>query len=141
MLTNISSPRYTKNNTAIDVQAAMPDGTRIAFTASPDDATDYGQIIYRDALNGVYGPIAPYVEPAKPKVLSVSARQMRLELLVRGLLPEVESAVKIMGAEVQIEWEYATVIERANVFVAAMAQHFGMSESDLDSVFEQAALR
>lgn len=141
MLTDISSPRYTKNNTAIDVQADMPDGTRITFTASPDDVMDYGPAIYQNALDGAYGPIAPYVEPPSPKVSSATARQMRLELLARGLLPEVESAVKTMGAEVQIEWEYATVIERANVFVAAMAQHFGMSESDLDSVFEQAALR
>lgn len=141
MLTDISSPRYTKNNQAIDVQADMPDGTRITFTASPDDVEAHGSIIYRDALNGVYGLIAPYVEPPSPKVSSTTARQMRLELLARGLLPEVESAVKTMGAEVQIEWEYATVIERGNVFVAAMAQHFGMSEADVDAVFEQAALR
>lgn len=141
MLTNISSPRNTKNKSAIDVDADMPDGTRITFTATPNDITEYGPKIYYDALSGAYGAIAPYVEPAKPKVLSVSARQMRLELLARGLLAEVETAVKSMGAAVQIEWEYATIIERDNVFVAAMAGHFGLSEMDVDAIFEQAALR
>ena len=141
MLTNISSPRYTRNNAAIDVEANMPDGTRVTFTASSEDVTEHGPAIYQNALDGAYGDIAPYAGHPTLKWLPVTARQIRLELLTRGLLSEVEAAVKGAGAEVQIEWEYATVIERSNLFVAAMTQHFGMSESDLDSIFEQAALR
>ena len=141
MLTNISSPRYTRNNSAIDVEASMPDGRRVTFTASSEDVTEHGPVIHQNALDGAYGTIAPYVEHPTLKVLLVTARQMRLELLMRGLLSEVGAAVKGVGAEMQIEWEYATVIERSNAFVAAMAQHFGMSDSDLDCIFEQAVLR
>ncbi|EBX5572435.1 hypothetical protein DSN37_20625 [Salmonella enterica subsp. enterica serovar Kuessel] len=38
-------------------------GEKVVFTASETDVMSYGRELYRNALNGDYGEIAPYVAP------------------------------------------------------------------------------
>ncbi|EBF8121247.1 hypothetical protein D5835_23590 [Salmonella enterica subsp. enterica serovar Aba] len=38
-------------------------GEKVVFTASETDVMSYGRELYRNALNGDYGKIAPYVAP------------------------------------------------------------------------------
>lgn len=77
-------------------------------------------------------PADPVVAPI-PSV--VSMRQARLALLQAGKLDDIEAAVAQLGASAQIEWEYAQTVERSHPLV----QSLGMSDTELDALFTQAA--
>lgn len=79
----------------------------------------------------------------KPVVVpsSVTMRQARLQLLTMGLLDNVNVAVQSLSPVAQIEWEYATQVNRDSDFVAQMAALLEMSEADLDDFFMEAAQR
>ena len=70
---------------------------------------------------------------------TVTMRQARLALLGAGLLSTVETAIAGAGAAAAIEWEYAGDVQRASGLVPAMATALGMSETQIDALFVQAA--
>jgi len=72
------------------------------------------------------------------KVKSVSMRQARLQLLALNKLTTVNSAISTMSEAAQIEWEYATDVQRTNPLVPAMAALLGWSSTDTDSYFAEA---
>ena len=78
---------------------------------------------------------------AKPPVpQSVTMRQARLALLRAGLLDQVDTAIAAIPDPAQrraaeIEWEYATVIERNSSLVAALSAQLGLDAATLDSLF------
>lgn len=74
-----------------------------------------------------------------PPPQSVSMRQARLQLLALGSLATVNGAIATMPEAAQIEWEYATEVERTNPLVPALVQLLGWSESDTDLYFTEAA--
>lgn len=83
---------------------------------------------------------APYVAPPAPPVMAVTARQARLALLQAGLLAHVEVAVAgSPDPAVAVEWEYATTIERDSPLVASIGGALGMTEQQIDGLFEAAA--
>ena len=82
--------------------------------------------------------VAPYTEPVPQQV---TMRQARLELLERGLLDDVEAAIAAAGRAAQIEWEYATTVERGHPVIAAVQQQQGLSDADMDDLFREAAKR
>lgn len=73
-------------------------------------------------------PLSTYVPP------SVTARQARLALLEAGLLDDVELIVKNESRVVQLEWEYATYIERDNLLLKLL----NISEEQIDQLFIRA---
>lgn len=82
----------------------------------------------------------PPPEVAPPAVpASVTARQARLALHAAGLLDQVEAAVAAAGGATQIEWEYATTIERASPLLAAISGGLGLTAEQVDALFSQAA--
>ena len=78
---------------------------------------------------------------AKPPVpQSVTMRQARLALLGIGLLDDVDAAIAAIPDPVQrkaaqIEWEYATVIERNSSLVTVLSAQLGLDAATLDSLF------
>lgn len=81
-----------------------------------------------------------------PVPVSVTKRQLRLELLSRGLLAQVVPAIQAAldgDAETAalIEWEDASVFERAHPLVAAIGQALGQSPAQMDAIWRAAALR
>lgn len=74
---------------------------------------------------------------------SVSMRQAQLALLDAGLLDEVEAAIAALPepqrTRTQIEWNRGGVVERNAPTVALLAAATGLSEAQLDTLFEQAA--
>lgn len=64
----------------------------------------------------------------------VSAKQIRLALLQRNLLDDVEELFKSDRA-LEIDWTYATSFLREGPVVKAIATAFKMSEQDLDNFF------
>lgn len=84
-------------------------------------------------------PSPPPAEPA-PGLL-VTMRQARLALLAAGLLDAVEAAVGRAERPVQIEWEYATVVERNSPLVVTIAAGLGLDAAAIDALFADAAAR
>ncbi len=78
---------------------------------------------------------------AKPPVpQSVTMRQARLALLGIGLLDDVDAAIAAIPDPVQrkaaeIEWEYATVIDRNSSLVTVLSAQLGLDAATLDNLF------
>lgn len=82
----------------------------------------------------------PSVEPVPD---AVSMRQARLALLKAGLLSQVNTAVANMpGAEgdaARITWEFASEVRRSDVLLAQLTDALGLTDTQLDDLFRQAA--
>ena len=77
----------------------------------------------------------------KPEIATITMRQCRLELNARDLLDDVESAIAQQPKPVQIEWEYATQVDRGSDLVAQLAALLGFDNQDVDQFFEEASQR
>lgn len=78
-----------------------------------------------------------YSDELKRASLSpLSARQVRLILTQFGYRAQVESAISMATQDVQDEWNYANEFERASPVLNGMAQMLGLSDSDIDLMFE-----
>lgn len=51
---------YNSDSTTIDMEINHPNFGWIPFTASPNDIEEHGKAIHQAAINGQFGPIAPY---------------------------------------------------------------------------------
>lgn len=89
-----------------------------------------------DAYNGTQftAPTPVVVVP-----IEISARQARLALLGAGLLADVDTAIAAMPSpdkeQAQIEWQYATTINRNHPFVVNLGAALGLSNAQLDDLF------
>jgi hypothetical protein len=72
-----------------------------------------------------------------------TARQIRLALVDAGLLDSVQTAFEDLSeplkTKAQIEWEYATEIEKNSPLIQALYPKLGLTEDDLDDLFVAAA--
>ena len=80
----------------------------------------------------------------RPVPQQVTMRQARLALLGAGLLDDVDAAIAAIPDPVQrkaaqIEWEYASTVERQSPFVQQLAAGLGLSAEQMDDLFVQAA--
>jgi len=94
---------------------------------------------------GAFGP-PPEAEPLLPVVPDISARQLRLWLLAQGVaLVTIDDAIAALPeAErepARVEWEYATVYQRAHPLIALLAPVAGLMTAEaIDDAFRAAAL-
>ena len=84
--------------------------------------------------------IAAYVEPEVSVIIpnSITMRQTRLYLLSLNLLDEVESFVSQNKAW-QIEWEYASEVQRTNQLIVAMQQELELTNQQVYEMFLEAS--
>lgn len=63
VFSTVSNPRWANaEHTAVDVivtLASMP-GVSVGFTATPTDPEAHGRHVYEQAIQGAYGPVAPF---------------------------------------------------------------------------------
>ena len=52
-----------------------------------------------------------------------------------GLLDTVNAGMAGMGQAAQIEWEFASEVQRSNPLIGAMAAALGMTDAQLDDLF------
>ena len=84
-------------------------------------------------------------DPPPPVIITVvTMRQARLALLQSNLLFQVEAAIAAIEdagqrQAVQIEWEYAAEVNRAHHWVQSLATALGLTEKQLDDLFNLAA--
>lgn len=114
----------------------------------PEAQAAYPQAVCIEATSGSIGWLwdgatltAPPAPPAPPKPIptSVTMRQARLALLAVDLLDDVEAAVAAAGRAAQIEWEYATDVQRSHPLIAAVQAAKGLSNADVDALFVAAS--
>lgn len=75
-------------------------------------------------------------EPQEPGVpFSISPRQARLALDEAGLLELAEEKLSQADKKAQIEWEYATSIERGSALIATFGSILGLSDEQIDELF------
>ena len=90
-------------------------------------------------VNGKF--VAPIPEQTQinniPRI--VTMRQARLALLYNKDLQRVDTIIKGSPEAVQIEWEYATNVDRDSDLVKGLAVVLGYSETTLDQLFSRAA--
>lgn len=64
-------PRYVNaQGTLIDLTLTHPVFGEIPFTASPEDVEEHGRDLFARAVAGEFGPVAEYVAPPEPPVVS-----------------------------------------------------------------------
>jgi hypothetical protein len=73
-----------------------------------------------------------------PVITVISMRQARLQLLAMDLLDAVNTQISTMSQAAQIEWEYATEVQRSNPLVSALQTALSMTDSDMDLFFSDA---
>jgi len=75
-------PKYANfDGTAVDLIIAHPELGTLPFTASSDDTEPLGQSLHARAMNGDFGPIAPYDGPSPQEVLADQMRTLRNQKL------------------------------------------------------------
>lgn len=82
--------------------------------------------------------------PALPVVpASITPRQARLALLDAGMLTSVDAALASLPepqkTSAQIEWEYATSVERNSPLVESLGSALGLTSTQIDGLFIQAS--
>ncbi len=86
----------------------------------------------------VVAPPPPVIIPAQ-----VSMRQARLALLQGGLLTTVNGAIAAMtgiqGQTTQIEWEFASTVDRKSPLLAQLSTSLGWTSAQLDTLFTLAS--
>lgn len=74
-----------------------------------------------------------------PVPQSITPRQVRLLLLQKGLLANVEAMIAQQDQATQITWQYATEFKRDNLLLAELAANLGLSAAEIDQFFIEAA--
>ncbi|WP_245472729.1 hypothetical protein [Mesorhizobium sp. M7A.F.Ca.MR.148.00.0.0] len=133
------NPAYNVSGT-IDMEIETPDFGWIPFTASPNDATDYGPALYAAAVAA--GNVAPYVAPVVVPVVpdSVSARQFHVQLGIAGLRDQVSGWIAAQSVEVQDSFEYSGSFLRSEPMMASGFTELGYTSAQIDAFFTAAAL-
>ena len=80
---------------------------------------------------------------ARRALMVVTMRQARLALLQQGLLASIQPAIDSLDephrSGANIEWEYSQTVERTRPFVLTLGEALGLTDDDLDALFELAA--
>ncbi len=134
-------PARTEPGAVTDVGIKCHSYADVQMQMLRDDALALGTPLdeYEDMIALVESKIVPYVPPPTPVPQSVSMRQARLALLGAGLLDDVEAAVAQADRAVQIEWEFSGELRRDWPTLILLAGALGLSDTQLDTLFTQAA--
>lgn len=110
-------PKYNSSGT-IDLVVEHPTHGEIPFTASPTDSEAHGRELYARAMDGEFGPIAPYVAPvpvpptqaqinaaAEREIqrLSIAAIPMLIEQMAATATGQAKAALLQMDADIKVE--------------------------------------
>lgn len=115
--------------TATDVVIRTTDNAYI-----PLDPANRDRAVY-EAWKDAGGVPDPYVLPISDTPRSCTPRQARLALLHANLLDQVEALVAATGGVTKITWEYASVFERGDPMLSAIASSLNLTDAQIDDLF------
>ena len=131
----------------IDRASVRPARAVASGYGTPDDeaairALEEEAIALRAELRA-YLPPYPAPAPATIKPMRVTARQAQLALLEAGFLDDVEAIIDALPAnvraQVRIEWDRATHVERGSTVTQMVATALGLTAAQVDDLFVAAA--
>lgn len=136
-ITTPSVPAYTPPDVVTDVQIKCHSYADVQMQMLRDDAAAFATPLteYEVLIAEVEAAIVPYVAPPPVIPQSITMRQARLALLGAGLLDTVNAGMAGMSQAAQIEWEFASEVQRSNPLIGAMAAALGMTDAQLDDLF------
>ena len=136
-ITTPSVPAYTPTDVIVDVNIKRHNYLDVQIQMLRDDAAAFATPLteYEVLIAEVEAAIVPYVPPPPVIPQSITIRQARLALLGAGLLDTVNAGMAGMGQSAQIEWEFASEVQRSNPLIGAMAAALGMTDAQLDDLF------
>jgi hypothetical protein len=122
----------------------QPDGWRLEPTDGYIPVSDEVYQLASDnptwVWNGTTMVAPPVPLPPSPYIpTSVTMRQARLQLNVLGLYTAVNNAISGMSLAAQIEWDYASSIDRANPLTRQIIGSLGWTEQQADEYFTAAS--
>lgn len=123
----------------------LTDGSKVTaaqFKAQNKNVQYAGEFPSTGYLESIGAAIVNVEVPAPiPRV--VTMRQARLALLQQGLLANIQPAIDALDephrSGANIEWEYSQTVERTRPFVLTLGEALGLTDDDLDALFELAA--
>ncbi|NLT24661.1 MAG: hypothetical protein GXX82_16585 [Syntrophorhabdus sp.] len=71
------------------------------------------------------------------RVTSLTMRQARLQMLAMGVLSQVEAAIAQAGQVAQIQWEYATTVDRDNTLFQSIKTALGFTDEQEEAFFNE----
>lgn len=83
--------------------------------------------------------VAAFLNPPPPPIESVSARQFKLQLLLAGILDEVDAWIASQSKAVQIAYEYSGTFVRTEPMMAAGFAAMGFTAQQIDDFFASAS--
>lgn len=95
-----------------------------------------------DAFNGLENGVWVIRTPVPPPTIpySVAPRQVRLLLLQRSMLADVEAMIAQQDEATRITWEYALEFRRDDPLLNQLAENLGLAQEDIDQFFIDANL-
>lgn len=94
---------------------------------------------YGDLFSGVIDDAYVIRKPAPSIVpISVTPRQVRLLLLQKNMLSNVEAMIAQQDEATRITWEYATAFYRDDPLLNQLALNLNLSQEELDQFFIEA---
>lgn len=75
----------------------------------------------------------------QPVPSKVEMRQARRILAREGLLASVNSLIEQLDEETQVEWEFASSVERNHALIALVKSNLGFTDEQIDMLFIQAS--
>ena len=123
----------------------LTDGSQVTaakFKAQNKNVQYAGEFPSTDYIESI-GAAIVNVEVPTPIPQVVTMRQARLALLQQGLLASIQPAIDALDephrSGANIEWEYSQTVERTRPFVLTLGEALGLTDDDLDALFELAA--
>lgn len=83
-------------------------------------------------------PDAPQ-DASKPRT-TLTMRQARLYLQQTGLLEQVDALISTLDTAAQIEWQYSATVEISSPIVQFMRAQLGLSDEQVQTMFNEAGL-
>ncbi|MFQ0815391.1 hypothetical protein AVM02_02510 [Brucella anthropi] len=137
----IESARYSEQGSIL----AIIDGEEMTV---PDDMANRHRAMLAE-WEAEGNIISPYVEPAltpeekRERMPNLTARQLRLGLLHLGKLDGVSIAISALPepekSQAQIEWDFASEFRRLHPLIVQLIPILGLTDEQVDPVWEQFA--
>ena len=112
-------------------------GGKVKDWLAPPESIPDGQLPEWNGSTWILVAAPP--SPPPPVPTAITMRQARLVLLATGMYDMVSQVVAQLPRAAQIEWEFASVVERSNPLIALVQAQAGLTDAQIDDLFRQGA--
>lgn len=126
------------------IDSAADHGAFVAlFTATEDAPASVGNWPDSDIMDVTYDTMSADQRVHWRSTAKVTMRQARLALSQQGFASQINDALALIPepdkSKVQTEWEYSSIVERGSVWVAVLQPALGLTDEQMDDLFNLAS--